>query len=1744
MALDQTLESEFNIWLENLNTSVAAVTNALATTPVNIEQLRNSFDEMEVDASQLEGFRPISKKTLPYDFTQALGPLASAKRLSARANRVLVKAGEIIVQPSTPPVSNNIARKIPEIEITPFDGDITQFSSFMEAFQLKYGNVPIAKSEKLQHLKSLLTGGPSKVIAHLKLSDQNFDLAIASLKAEYENEKEVVSALYIKLDNLPRARNTTASISETYYELEGLLTALKSHGQKPDEYAPLRDKVYFKYPFWLVQKICIQSKPSISEFQVEVLKYVQLRNSLEASAKAHNIVLNEDSRQHAVTAALVTSTPPTSSHYKPPTSTSKQDRPIPFCVFCKQKHYSNECTAFPTATERRNQLKDRCYRCLSKEHRQNACTKNVTCRFCKQMNRHHASLCLAQYDKKDGTPHSNKPPITETASGTSGTSDTDNKHTNEKSVNFVRTHQGAHTTALLTVINPTNQRKYNARILFDNGSNDTYISETAARRLGLKLSKFQTTPVKVFAVDQPIKIRTASTSFILSNNKEFNVQVVADTIQQVPQGVHLFEYSSFIESYPQHADKKFINPGKTEPIDILLGSDYYFDIIKPESKITVNTGLHLFNTPFGWMLVGRQASNSHQKSALFQMSPSAAIKQLCELDSLGIKEPPLSEIQQEQIALEQFYKNIEFTEKRYQIRWPWKDFPPSLPDNFGLAVGRLKSLQRKLTDENFNEYNNIIETQLKAGIIEEVNERIEKSAVQVHYLPHHPIITPEKTTSLRIVYDGSAKVSKTAKSINDLIYKGSNLLANGCGIILRVRLHTIALISDIEKAFHQLMIHPTDRDFVRFLWLHDHRLPATGKNLRILRFARILFGIIASPFILNATVRYHLQKYAKIFYKVVLLILRDIYVDNVITGVPEKKEAIEFYHNAVKIFEDCSMNLRSWSTNSEEVRAAIPPEKYNSSKTVSILGVSWNPYRDVLKIQSMHVNEKCTTMRQVVSEAAMFFDPCGWFVPLLISAKIFIQKLHVEKYDWDDIISENYVNQWKQIRQELILATQTTLKRFQFEMEDISSEFELHAFSDASEKAYACCIYVRKKVNDEVQTFFIMAKAKIAPIKPDYSIPQLELFAVILAVKTILYLRDTLHLQFKKQIVWCDSKCVLSWILNNKILPVFIQRRIDFINNVDNLEFRYIPTHENPADISTREITFEKLQTSRWFQGPDWLIKNSEIWPPPFLQDNTVPEPDNNEPKATVLHTTTTVSSYPFGIDPEKYSSYLKLLRITTYMTKFVADFNYVKIRKIFPTRHTLYSAQQLWIKAEQLNHYYDVFAALREKKSHKLISKLNLFIDDEAGLLRCGGRFKYAPLSPNEKAPILLPRANNSSFVKLLIQHEHELLFHSGTSYTLHSIRRRFWIPSGRRAVFNIIQNCPKCKRFIARPFDQPQRSDLPSFRLQNMITPFQNVGIDTFGPIYVNNVKRYVVIVTDLIIRAIELELLPDMTTEEVFLALRRVFARRSTPHLILSDNAPQFKAVERAFQDIFTHEWKWKYIPEHSPWMGGAYERLIGLTKNALFKTFHNVALNESLIRTALAEIASMLNGRPLTYVSADSAENELVLAPNHFLKTHFEEENHSVTAEQLGKAEHVIKLWKQANEIGDKFWSMWKTSYLQHLRNQSLVHHFPKKVSKKQPKMGDIVLIAEKNIKRNNWKMGKVVKIHQSDDNEVRSLSIKTKNGIIIRPLCEIYPLELSSESEAHQNDSIPMENPFQSPDDDWDEPEISVEEIYE
>ncbi|GFX11525.1 integrase catalytic domain-containing protein [Trichonephila clavipes] len=401
------------------------------------------------------------------------------------------------------------------------------------------------------------------------------------------------------------------------------------------------------------------------------------------------------------------------------------------------------------------------------------------------------------------------------------------------------------------------------------------------------------------------------------------------------------------------ADYKFNIHGK---IDVLLGAEIFYELLRPGQIYCGDSRLLLQNTVFGYVVsgsVGDEVRDNNIHCGLIRDSDlNTTLKSFWELESIGVKNENCSS--EEDVSFEMFKQRVHFKNGRYEVELPWKRDSNELSDNFSLAKRRLGSLMRKMQRD------------------------------KVLYSEYLIIKNESLTTKLRLVFDASAHEEKQL-SLNDCLFHGVNLNPNILDLLI-FRLNKIAVLADVEKAFLQISLALKDKNVVRFL-IDD------GENgVQVYRFNRVLFGVNASPFLLAATIKTHIGKYMEKYPDTVRTLDHCFYVDDLVTGEDDAKSAFDLSSKAAKIMSEAGMNLRKWISNDCELMKQWQLEHFdhlNMNDFVNhphrVLGLLWHPQKDYLSLRLTSLldflQKRKNTKRFLLMAAGRIFDPLGFASP-------------------------------------------------------------------------------------------------------------------------------------------------------------------------------------------------------------------------------------------------------------------------------------------------------------------------------------------------------------------------------------------------------------------------------------------------------------------------------------------------------------------------------------------------------------------------------------------------------------------------------------------------------------------------------------------------------------------------------------------------------------------------------------------
>ncbi|GFS89736.1 uncharacterized protein TNCV_633271 [Trichonephila clavipes] len=315
-------------------------------------------------------------------------------------------------------------------------------------------------------------------------------------------------------------------------------------------------------------------------------------------------------------------------------------------------------------------------------------------------------------------------------------------------------------------------------------------------------------------------------------------------------------------------------------------------------------------TKLGWTVIGKVCSND--KNVMLTTSSlhvrNGSIKELWELDVLGITDPLLNENTKENFELTDFKNKMKILRNgRYEVKLPWKCNSENLPGNKELTWKRHLRMMNKLRNGKFFEdYKSVFRQWEDLNIIERVPE-VELN-IECHYLPHRPVIKLDSaTTKIRPVFDASAR-EKGKPSLNDCLYKGVNLIEQIPDILDRFRIYPVGIVADIEKAFLMLSVAPKDRDYLRFF------SPCNEKQL-VYRHCRVVFGVSSSPYLLNASIMHLLENCNSEYKEVAQKLKSSFNVDNCVTGVFSADEIEIFIEKTKLIMSEGCFNLRIFESN-------------------------------------------------------------------------------------------------------------------------------------------------------------------------------------------------------------------------------------------------------------------------------------------------------------------------------------------------------------------------------------------------------------------------------------------------------------------------------------------------------------------------------------------------------------------------------------------------------------------------------------------------------------------------------------------------------------------------------------------------------------------------------------------------------------------------------------------------------------
>lgn len=1631
----------------------------------SVNGLEGQFREMVKDIFVHNAEEPDPKKKVgTKDFPTFEGLINNIRKLCYKAKQDVDSSSSKVASTSSPSL------KMPKIELPKFNGDLGEWYSF----KAQYDNVVHSQKgytgiQKFCYLRSYLAKEALAIVDQYEQTDANYQLAYDALVDRYDNSRLQAAHYLRKIFSYGQSGKTTCH--SQYLEVHKAATAALKRLNVTD----LSDYILFELSY---RNLSSQQQKLFDREQdpktIPTLK--DLFTFVEATARA------EELQNASISVTKDFKEKPKAQ--KSLTVTKGADLKKLQCVHCKGEHRLYHCASFKDEPHQRKldivRLTNVCVKCLG-QHKA-GCNSIYNCRICKSK-AHHSLLC------KDGEsePEQQKKvePIQTCTSCTSS--------------NWA----GVMLSTVRCVAMDQWGKRHPVRLVLDSGSQLNIVSDAFARQLGLP--RF-TSPFNVEGVDKKgtrpqgaVKLKLVSG---LDSSIEYTcTAVVLDSIcSELPSQTMDPSAVQQIQSLSiPLADEKFYERG---PVDILLGGGAYMDLLSNEqpSLMKIQDGLPgAIRTKFGFIVLGHVKPTA--LNLLVKADPiEQALRKFWEYEEVetSVPEDPDS------VKCEEHFKatHSRCENGQYMVRLKFREDAPPMGSNRTSAIGSFLRLEKRLSKQPdlAGSYSSVIDDYLKQGHLSRADTTSE------YLLPHHCVIKDSSTTKVRVVFSANALDDKGV-SLNDRLLAGAVPYNDLADILLSFRFHEVALCADIRQMYRMIWLHPEDRQYQHILW--------RGEDGQVHEYSlnTVTFGVSSSPYLALRVVQQLLEDEGAHYPEATTALKRHRFMDDIVSGTSSVKDAVQLRQDMSELLAKGGFELRKWACNKSEVLQGVMEEEkeklvpFDTGEGLKVLGLYWDPAKDCFSYKVAEYDSKGVTRRSVLSYISRIWDCMGLLSAVTVKAKIFLQRLWLEKRGWDEEIAPQLSNEWLHFCSEMPLLRSLSVTR-NIPLQ-AARTVRLVGFSDAAETAMAANVYMHLTYQDgSSEAFLIRSRTRLSPIRT-VTIPRLELGAAVLLAKTIKTVLLGTDINFESVDLFTDSQIVLFWLRTPPYkMKVYIASRvIQILDGVPEARWGFISGKLNPADISSRGIDPSQLQNcDLWWKGPPMLTSDPSTWHSEPLRAPGADEELEMKKENPVPVLTVQVIEEPDFLT--RYSSLSKAIRVRTTVRR-IATYWAGKHKRTGPlTVEELQATMQEFVLVTQQLYLSDVAAALRSGKAVPT-KYLNLNPRlDSAGVIRVGGRLQNADVPSAAKEPMLIPR--ESKLAVLLCDYYHHKYLHSGPRATYAAIVQVYWIPSGYQLVKKTIRKCLICYKLRAKP-QQPKMAPLPEPRVQ-VSRPFTSTAVDFSGAMTTKETTRkkspqhksYICAFVCLSTKAVHLELVSELTTAAFMASFNRFVSRRGLPHTMYSDNGTNFVGAARVMEQSrdflakFTNDVvscvaslnvRWLFSPPMASNFNGLVEAVIKSSKQLVLRQIGADVLTFEEATTLLCRVEAVLNSRPLTPLSSEPGE-----APNFLTPASFLVGSDLLAVPEFPSEELSLRnRWERVQRLSQSFWRKFSIQYLHTLQKRT---KWGKDVDNIQ--VGNLVYIKDMNSTPLQWPLAKVIKVYPGKDNRVRVAVVRCKGKDVTRP----------------------------------------------
>ena len=826
-----------------------------------------------------------------------------------------------------------------------------------------------------------------------------------------------------------------------------------------------------------------------------------------------------------------------------------------------------------------------------------------------------------------------------------------------------------------------------------------------------------------------------------------------------------------------------------------------------------------------------------------------------------------------------------------------------------------------------------------------------------YYIPWRTVYKEASlSTPCRMVFDASAR-TPGGTSLNDILCKGENRLANIHNILLKFRSKPAAFTCDIRMAYNMVSLDPAYLRYHRFLWKEglEESSPVVDYVVTTLIYGvRPVGNCLIAGF--KKLADYVLEHHPEQAAAGVEALLNSIYVDDV-AHADETAER----NKATAESLDFVLSMGSMEVKGYTFSGQPPPEELTADgETVGLVGMAWGPEKDwiSLSIKPLYFGKpkrgklpdivtgdfapalkKNFTRRTLLSKIAGVYDPMGLTTPITARLKLDLHDVFALQLGWDEPVPDSYLEKWIRNISDIQMLRDIRFRRCIIPEDAESLDIELVISADASQFIAVAAVHGRvKRKNGEYSATLMSAKSRLVS---ELTIPKGELRGCVLAV----HLAQTVLHNYKEQIISTiyvtDSSIVLFWInTDQRPLEVTVRNAVIEIRRfTDPQHWHHVESSNNIADLGTRYTEVDQItEHTEWQTGKQWMHVDRAVMPIKDLKQTKISQEekriaaeeirnDNISGIFLPLLATKVTDRYVFSryiVDPNRYS-WVKAVKVMGFILKYVR----IRIPRFkpewAPQPHPDTNLTAMYVRDLPALEVYDIryaeayfFRQATKELLEFTTEKERRDLDLRNGILYHAGRILdgqeiHTPVdvmfdvSPLHFVKPAVDRYSPCAYA--IMAHAHcNLSNHRGVPNTLRCSKEIAYILRGRDLAMEIRDSCQSCIRYRAK-LTRVEMGKMHDARF-TIAPAFFLCQVDLMGPLLArckhnhrSTVKIWAAVFKDPASCAVSVHAMDGYTTEDFICAYTRFSSRHGHPSELLIDEGSNLMAAAKKMEISIT-------------------------------------------------------------------------------------------------------------------------------------------------------------------------------------------------------------------------------------------------